>query len=168
MPRLADVFGMSDRVWRRHANPWSVWTRFVVLPLMALAIWSRVWIGPWAWAPVVALLVWLWVNPRVFAEPRSTQSWASRAVLGERIWLNRKREAIPAGHCRAAARLSLLSGAGLAPLVWGLWKLEIWPTVLGAVCVYIGKMWFLDRMVWLHQDMADKSRPSPCRLGQRD
>jgi hypothetical protein len=27
----------------RHANPVSVWTRFAVLPLLALAVWSREW-----------------------------------------------------------------------------------------------------------------------------
>jgi hypothetical protein len=52
---MADVFkslerlmSMDDRVWRRHANPWSGWTRVTALPLLVLAIWSRVWIGWWA------------------------------------------------------------------------------------------------------------------------
>ncbi|WP_377193710.1 DUF6653 family protein [Ruegeria meonggei] len=37
---------MKDEVWLRHANPWSVWARVLTpLPLLALAIWSRAWIG---------------------------------------------------------------------------------------------------------------------------
>ncbi|WP_308202358.1 DUF6653 family protein [Lentzea flava] len=24
--RIAKTFGMTDEAWRRHANPWSVWT----------------------------------------------------------------------------------------------------------------------------------------------
>jgi hypothetical protein len=45
---LERLMAMDDRVWRRHANPWSGWTRVTVLPLLVLAIWSRVWIGWWA------------------------------------------------------------------------------------------------------------------------
>jgi hypothetical protein len=50
------LFGLEGDKWMRHANPVSVWTRFAVLPLMALAVWSREWIGwcrwprsPWWW-----------------------------------------------------------------------------------------------------------------------
>lgn len=39
---IAHTFSMSDAVWMRHAHPWSVWTRFTVLPLLIVAIWSRV------------------------------------------------------------------------------------------------------------------------------
>src|SRR4029453_10046537 len=43
--RVASLFGLKGDSWMRHANPWSVWTRFAVLPLLILAIWSRDWIG---------------------------------------------------------------------------------------------------------------------------
>jgi hypothetical protein len=36
----------SGKSWLRHANPISVWTRFAVLPLLALSIWSRAWVAP--------------------------------------------------------------------------------------------------------------------------
>ncbi len=36
--RAAKFFQMSDSVWERHANPWSVWTRYPCLPLLALAV----------------------------------------------------------------------------------------------------------------------------------
>lgn len=35
----------------------------------------------------------------------------------------------------------------------GLWKLEIYLTIIGTVTVYMAKMWFLDRMVWVFEDM---------------
>jgi hypothetical protein len=38
---LARRFGMTDEAWRRHANPWSVWTRFAAIPAMILAIRSN-------------------------------------------------------------------------------------------------------------------------------
>ncbi|SDX19442.1 hypothetical protein SAMN05444358_103322 [Ruegeria halocynthiae] len=66
--RLSErLMGMKDEVWLRHTNPWSVWTRVLtLLPLLALAIWSRAWIGGWAWVAVGAVLVWVWDNPRAF------------------------------------------------------------------------------------------------------
>jgi hypothetical protein len=41
--RVASLFGLKGDSWMRHANPVSVWTRFAVLPLLALAVWSREW-----------------------------------------------------------------------------------------------------------------------------
>jgi len=32
---------------------------------------------------------------------------------------------------------------------------EIWPTVTGGLLIYAGKLCFLDRMVWLYEDMKD-------------
>jgi hypothetical protein len=29
---VARMFRMDDEAWRRHANPWSVWTRFAAIP----------------------------------------------------------------------------------------------------------------------------------------
>jgi hypothetical protein len=41
--KIAAAFQMGDEAWLRHANPWSGWTRFAtVLPLLSLAVWSRV------------------------------------------------------------------------------------------------------------------------------
>ena len=86
-----DVFALAERAmrmdeesWARHANPWSVWTRAAILPLMVLAIWSRFWIGWWALAPVAALAVFAMVNPRLFPPPRNPDNWASRATFSPR------------------------------------------------------------------------------------
>ena len=149
------AFGMSDAVWARHANPWSVWTRVAILPLGVLAISSRVWLGWWALVPVLALVAWTFANPRAFPPPRTTGSWASKGVLGERVWLNREAVPIPAHHARAANVLTAVSALGLPPLVWGLVMLEVWPTLFGMALTMLGKLWFVDRMVWLYEDMKD-------------
>lgn len=153
---LAAAFGMTDEVWRRHANPWSVWTRIPLIGLLALAAWSRVWIGAWALVPLAVLLVWTWLNPRVFPAPQSTRNWASKGVLGERVWLARDRHPIPEHHRRAVIILSAFSLFGLPLLIWGLYALEIWPTLLGLTVVVLFKLWFVDRMVWLYGDMKDQ------------
>jgi hypothetical protein len=43
--RFAQLFGLRGENWILHANPMSVWTRFTVLSLLAISIWSRDWIG---------------------------------------------------------------------------------------------------------------------------
>ena len=154
MRRLEDLFQMSDTVWARHANPLSAWTRFPILPLLALSIWARVWIGWWCLVPIIALLIWTWVNPRAFPPPASTTSWASRAVMGERVWLNRTVVAIPRHHAIWAQILAWAPATGLPPLVWGLWALDLPWLLLGLVLSIGPKMWFLDRMAWLYDDMA--------------
>lgn len=147
------MMGMTDEVWERHANPWSVWSRVIILPLMTLAIWSRIWIGWWAAAIAGLLIIWIWINPRIFPRPKSTDNWSSKGVLGERVWLNRPKIPIPKHHERAARILSYIPMAGLLPYVHGLVILNPWETALGLFLIVTGKLWFLDRMVWLFDDM---------------
>lgn len=157
--RIADLFRMDERTWARHASPWSVWTRAISLPLLMLAVWSRAWIGWWALLPVAAVVLWLWINPRAFPPPRSTNNWASKGVLGERVWLNRREIPVPEHHRLAPNILSAISASGALLLIWGLVRLEIWPALLGAVIVMLCKLWFVDRMVWLYEDMKDRHPP---------
>lgn len=155
--QIAASFAMSDEVWQRHANPWSVWTRNTVLPLLILALWSRIWLGIWSIFPIAAALFWMWLNPRLFERPVSTSNWASKAVLGERVLLQQNQIPIPAHHQRMATILNLVAALGIPFLVWGVAALQIWPTLFGSGLIYAGKLWFLDRMVWLYEDMKDES-----------
>ena len=93
---VTKLFGLEGERWMRHANPVSVWTRFAVLPLLALAVWSREWIGWWSLPAVALVLVFMMVNPLLFPPPRSTRHWASKGVFGERIWTDRDKAELPA------------------------------------------------------------------------
>lgn len=151
--KIANTFHMDEETWERHANPWSVWTRFTVLPILILAIWSRVWLGWWSLALIVIALFWMWMNPRLFAKPQSTNNWASKGVLGERVWLNRDTVPVPFHHQQVPNLLSLVSVIGMAVVIWGLVTLNGCLTLLGCALVYLSKLWFIDRMVWLYEDM---------------
>ena len=155
--RIAVIFKMDDETWSRHANPWSVWTRFIILPVLALVIWSRAWLGWYSLIPIGAVLIWTWLNPRAFNKPKTTKHWSSKAVLGERVWIKRKDLPVPQHHLKAILVLNILTASGVPFLIWGLYTLRLWPTVLGVLLVYLGKMWFLDRMVWLFEDMKNAS-----------
>ena len=150
------LMGMSDRVWARHASPWSVYSRFTILPLLALAVWSRVWIGAWAWGAVTAVLLWTWVNPRAFPPPASLDSWAARGVLGERVFLNRRDE-VPGHHRLWGAMLSAGALPGAVVMAWGLWALDAAWAVFGTLLTMIPKIWFADRMVWVYADWLRKT-----------
>ncbi|WP_308917555.1 DUF6653 family protein [Jannaschia sp. LMIT008] len=145
------LMGMDDAAWARHASPASVWSRFTVLPLLALAVYSRVWFGAWALVPIGLALAWTWANPRLFAAPPRLDAWPTRAVLGERVFLVH-RDRISAHHRRAAVLLTWASLPGAAVLGWGLWAL--WPawTAFGVVLTVLPKAWFCNRMAWLHDD----------------
>ncbi|MEW2914437.1 DUF6653 family protein [Leisingera sp. JC11] len=147
---------MDDAAWARHANPWSVFSRMSVLPLMTLAIWSRVWLGWGGLLPVLLVLAWTWWNPRAFAPPASTDNWASRGTFGERVFLNRAQVPIPRHHEQWAKGLAWVSAVGVIPWVHGLWALNPGTTLAGLILMIGGKLWFVDRMAWLYQDMKDK------------
>ena len=150
---LERFMAMDDATWARHANPWSGWSRVVILPLFCLAVWSRVWLGWWTLLPVVLVLVWTWVNPRIFPAPAATDNWMTQGVLGERIWLARQRHPIPAQHNRVTRLLNIAAGLGALAMVWGLIQFDALLTLGGIIMSMGAKLWFLDRMVWLKADM---------------
>ncbi|MGF1629982.1 MAG: DUF6653 family protein [Kiloniellaceae bacterium] len=152
--RIARLFAMDEATWARHANPWSVWTRFAALPVLLAAIWSHAVLGWGALFPIAAVLIWIWVNPRAFGEPRSTDSWAARATFGERLWLDRKRLVIPRRHRRLPPILAALGGIGFLLALGGAVALTFWPMLAGMILCALAKLWFCDRMVWLYEDMA--------------
>lgn len=154
--KIATAFKMSDEAWLHHANPWSGWTRFTtVLPFLILSVSSRVWLGWRSLIPISLALLWMWLNPRVFPKPSSTNQWISQGVLGERVWLNRDRVPVPQHHQRVPNVLSLVAAVGGVFVMLGLAVLDTWLTVFGFTLVTLGKLWYLDRMVWLYKDMKN-------------
>ena len=107
--KIARAFALDDVTWLRHANPWSVILRFTVLPILVLAFWSRLWLGWWAVIPIALSLLWIWFNPRIFPAPRSLDHWTSKAVLGERVWLDRDIVPVPDRHRTIPNVLSAIS-----------------------------------------------------------
>ncbi len=152
--RMGRAFGLDGTGWARHANPWSVYTRIPILVLLATAVWARQWIGWWCLVPVAVVCLWSAVNPRAFPPPADLTDWASRSVLGETYWSARKKTPIPARHRVVPVMLIMMNTAGVPFIVWGLVATDLWILLFGLTVQTAGKLWFLDRMVWLHDDMA--------------
>ena len=150
------MMSMDDAAWERHANPWSVWTRaFTGLPVLLFAVWSIRMTGWWSILILSLSWLWIWLNPRLFPIPETTDNWASKVSFGERVWLNRSDCPIPEHHSRWALALSIVAGIGFFIAVTGAFFNNIFPTVTGGIISWFGKMWFCDRMVWLYDDMKE-------------
>jgi uncharacterized protein DUF6653 len=71
-------------VFARHANPWSAWTRWASTPLMLVPVWTR------RRSHAVLVGAWLTVNPVLFPKVTDERHWATRAMLGEELWITRR------------------------------------------------------------------------------
>jgi hypothetical protein len=152
--KISGAFGLKGDSWMRHSNPASVWTRFGVLPLLAGSIWSRKWIGRRSLIPLAVSSAWLFANPLFFRPPRSTKNWASKGVFGERIWTEWDRSELPEQFSSVVPTVAITYQViGMVPLVYGLSALKGTPTVLGMLIVQGGKLWYIDRMVLLFEEM---------------
>jgi hypothetical protein len=104
--------------------------------------------------PLGAVCVWTAINPRVFPRPRTFDRWASKAVLGERVWANRKEVPVPERHRVAPQVLTGINALGLPFVARGLVVLDPWLVLFGLAVHVAGKNWFMDRMALLYDDVA--------------
>lgn len=83
--RLAET-----RFWEPHASPRSVWGLVATYPLLVLAVYRR--------SPRLlgATLISVAVHLGTTTPPTSDEAWATRVVLGERVWLERGLASEPA------------------------------------------------------------------------
>ncbi|TXR54621.1 DUF6653 family protein [Reinekea thalattae] len=147
---------MNPDSWMRHANPISVYSRFTVLPLLTLAIYARTWLGSVAWLFVALVLLWTWLNPRLFSAPKTTDNWASMATFGERVYLNRAKESLIPKHHLLVCRILLILQLVAVP-VWGYALIDLrfdW-AIFTTAWLMVTKAWFVDRMVWIYMDVKD-------------
>ena len=114
---------LTKKVFARHSNPWSAWTRLFSAPLVFVPIWNR------SWREGAILGVWLILNPIVFPEPKDDEAWATRAMLGEEMWIAKR----PLDWAMAINVGATAFGLGG---LWGAYKQRLLPT---AVCT-VGQM----------------------------
>jgi hypothetical protein len=116
---LSLITRLTREVFTHHSNPWSAWTRLLSVPLVFVPIWTR------SWRQGAILGLWLMVNPIAFPEPKNDRAWATRAMLGEEMWIAKR----PLD--RAMALNGGATALGLGG-VWGAYQRRRLPT---AVCI---------------------------------
>lgn len=149
------MMAMDGQSWARHANPKSGYTRFAGSVPTFFAIYSIHGIGWWAIVPILIVAVWTFVNPRLFAPPDSTDSWAARGVLGERAYLNRKTVPVPDEHVRFANLTTVCAMIFMAIAIYGFVATNFWAAFSGFFAAVLAKTWFVDRMAWLWDGIKD-------------
>ena len=80
-------------------------------------------------------------------------------MLGERIWVDRDKVALPEQFRSRAASLVAngYSTIGMGLLAYGLVDLSVLATVTGILIVHGGKAWYIDRMTLLFADMKGRN-----------
>src|SRR5262245_385439 len=81
---MENVSRYRRTMFARHSNPWSAWSRWASTPLVLVPVWTR------RWSHAALIGGWLAVNPLVFPEPVDDRNWATRAMLGEELWITRR------------------------------------------------------------------------------
>jgi hypothetical protein len=137
---------LTEKSWKRHSNPWSVWTRILSYPLSYLPVWNR------SWKQGVAVGAWFAANPVIFPPPEDDSSWATRCVLGEQLWTAKRRRDFP--MALSATSAVFFSGALLAA-----YKRRFWPMMFFGGTSYLLKLWFLDRMTLYYEEHRERDEP---------
>lgn len=80
----------EDRRWAGRSHPWCVYTRLAAALLLIVALTTHRSLGIYALIPIGLCLFFIIVNPFVFRAPKDDSRWATRSVLGQRIWRQRE------------------------------------------------------------------------------
>lgn len=143
--------GYTARFWARHSNPWSGWSRVSALPLLGAAVAAH---SPVA---ILAVILWLVVNPLLFPPPQHDRAWMTRGVLGERLYFaggRRLRHDLP-------TLLNLANIPVFAAFLWFAWERDAAAALFAGMLVAVIKFWFIDRMVMLYDASAADARRDP-------
>ena len=135
---------LSEKTWKRHSNPLSEWSRILAYPLVYLPFGYR------SWKQGAAVAAWFAVNPMLFPEPKSDESWATRGVLGEELWTSE-------GPRDLSTLLTSTSGAfGLGGLL-SAYERRFWPMLFCASTSLLLKLWYIDRMTAYYEKHRNRA-----------
>lgn len=71
-------------IFARHAHPLSAWSRWATTPLVLLPVWTR------RRSHALMVAIWFALNPVIFPKISNESPWATRAMLGEELWISRR------------------------------------------------------------------------------
>ena len=130
----------SKKIWKRHTNPLSGWTRVMAFFLIPILIWFQ------NWYLLIGLLIFFAINPILFPEPKSKNNWMSKSILGEELWT--KKGVIQKDF---PTILNLFNGFFFFVLIYGAYKNLLGITVFSTIISSVFKLWYLDRMVFYYE-----------------
>jgi hypothetical protein len=131
---------LATAFWEPHASPRSVWPLVAAYPLLLLALYRR---DP---RLLGGTLLGVVANLLLVSPPETDEAWATRVVLGERVWLDR-------GLRSEVGTLGLLAVGGavhLATMRAALGQDRL-RTLVGGAASLLLMFVFFDRMVRLYE-----------------
>jgi len=79
-----EIARVRRAIFARHAHPLSAWSRWATTPLVLLPVWTR------RRSHALTVAIWFALNPVVFPKVSDERPWATRAMLGEELWISRR------------------------------------------------------------------------------
>jgi len=131
----------SEKIWKRHTNPLSGWTRVIAFFLIPIPIWNQ------NWYLLIALLSFFLINPILFPEPKNKSNWMSKSILGEELWT--KRGVVQKDF---PTILNLFNGLFFFILIYAAYNNLLEITIFSTILSSVFKLWYLDRMVLYYKD----------------
>ena len=131
------------RAWKRHSNPWSVWTRILSYPLVYVPVWNR------SWKQGAAVAAWFAANPVLFPEPEGDEPWATRGVLGEELWTAERPRDL-------SILINTTSATFFAGGLLATYRRRLWPMVFFASVALLLKLWYIDRMTFYYEQHRER------------
>lgn len=153
--KLIKLFGLNNKTWLNHATAASIITRGLIPPMITIAALSRVWIGNWWFVLLALIILWTFLNTRIFPKAKNYDNWYARGAFGERVYAARKKVPIPSHHESFAKKLTALNAIFSIVWIYGLVFLNYELAITGTFLQLTAKFWFIDRMVWLYNDMYE-------------
>lgn len=121
-----------ERLWRRHYNPWSWYTRIALAYVLYYGIWLH------DWRIVLLASVGLSTNWFWFPPPKNEDTFFVHAVRGEKLWAQ-----LP---WRVRAVDTAVLSIGFAAAVIALWQQWALPAVALVSFVTIYKLFLVIRI----------------------
>ena len=130
----------NEKIWKRHTNPLSGWTRVIAFFFFPIPFWFQ------NWYLLIGLLIFFAINPILFPEPKSKNNWMSKSILGEELWTKKGvlQKDFP-------TILNLFNGLFFFVLIYGAYKNLLGITVFSTIISSVFKLWYLDRMVFYYE-----------------
>jgi uncharacterized protein (DUF2062 family) len=135
---------MKEQTWERHSNPWSVWTRVLTNPLVYVPVWNH------SWRQALSVGAWFLLNPRLFPPPKDGSSWATRSVLGEKMWTSKPRADLP-------MLISVISALFFLVALYSAYVRQLWRLLSFGGLALVFKLWFLERMATYYDEYLARS-----------
>ncbi|SFT89529.1 hypothetical protein SAMN05444141_104207 [Pseudovibrio denitrificans] len=155
-PRHVRHLNTQSAALTRLNKPKSLLVRALVLPALLAPLWYQPTLG-WFWAVAlsVAAVAWVWIIPPFGKKNVGAQTWAQKAILGERMWLNRMFVPIPAPYHQKALALLVVGLIAVGLAIWAAATNNLPLMLTGGIIAYLAKFTSLFVMVKIFEHMKN-------------